>query len=295
MVYTAPMLLAPFLLLGASVGTAWARDPDCPELRAADLTALADQVDQLFAEKQVAAARRALVFAEKKLPCVLDVVKTEDVARFALRYAYALAGDVDTPEAQRWALLARALDPSLPWPAYIPAGHQVRELAIGELPAPTTLEGKGLSVPDGGGVFLDGRFLEGPKAEPGVPHLLQVGDAGGNLETTWIDGTAFPEDLLGPPAGAPPTLPAWYSADGSKVKIQRPKAEWSEARRANLERAVGFAAVGGALYGTALSARSAYDVRPTDGLFVATNGAAVAGATAGATTLVFLGAALFGR
>jgi hypothetical protein len=287
------MLLAPSILLGASV--AYARDPDCIELHQADLTALSDSVDQMYVEKQVGSARRALTFAEKKLPCMLDVVKTEDVARFAIRYAYALAGDLDTPEAERWALLAKALDPSLPWPAYVPPAHQVRSLGGDTAPASTVVEGKGLVVPTGGGVFLDGRFLDTPRAEPGVPHLLQVGDRVGNLETTWMDGTAFPEDLLGPPLDTLPTLPPWFSADGTRIKVKQPKRAWTEPRLANLERGAGFAAAGGALFGSALAARAAYDVRPANGLFLATDGATVAATTAGAASLVFFGAALFGR
>jgi hypothetical protein len=291
MVYTAPMLSAPFLFLAAA-GVALARDPDCPELHLGDLSALSDTVDQLYVENQVGAARRALSFAEKKLPCMLDVVKKEDVARFAIRYAYSLEGD---PEAERWVALSRALDPTLPWPAYVPAGHQIRELALGDPPSFVTLEGKGLRVDAGGGVFLDGRFLDVPKAEPGVPHLLQVGDALGNVESSWIDGTAFPEDLLGEPLDAALLPPPWYSPDGTKVKVKKPREAWSEPRKANLERGLGFAAAGGALYGIALSARGAYDERPTDGLFLATDGATVAASTAGLTSAVFLGAALFGR
>lgn len=287
------MLVAPLALLGPFAAPAFARDPDCPELHATDFTALSDNVDQLYVEQQVASARRTLLAAEKRLPCVLEVVKKDDVARFALRYAYALGGD---PEAERWVALALALDPSLPWPAYIPNGHQVRDLVPDAPPAPVDLPEKGFAVEAGGGVFLDGRFLPTPRAEPGVPHLLQVGDARGSLESTWMDGTAFPEELLGP-AGPPMSLPPWYSADGApvKVKIRKEREPWSEARLANLERAFGFAAAGGALFGTALAARSAYDARATDGLFLVTDGSTVAAGTAGTASLVFLGAALFGR
>lgn len=278
--------------MGPLVADAFARDPDCPELHATDLAALSDSVDQMYVENQVASARRALAFAERKLPCMLDVVKKEDVARFAIRYAYSLEGD---PEAERWVALARALDPELPWPAYVPSGHSIRAVGSEAPPSLSALEGKGFQVPTGGGVFLDGRFLDAPKAEPGVPHLLQVGDGGGNVESSWMDGTAFPEDLLGPPLDAPLSPPAWYAADGSRVKVRKPKEAWSEPRKANLERGAGFALVGGALYGMALAARGAYDDRPTDGLFVTTDGMVVGASAAGATSAVFLGAALFGR
>lgn len=285
------LLTAPPLLLGALATASWARDADCPELHAADLATLVDQVDQLFVDQQVAAARRTLISAEKRLPCILEVVRKEDLARFAIRYAYVLGGD---PEAERWAALAKALDPALPWPAYIPSGHGVRDLAADARPELLPVEDKGFSLPAAGGVFLDGRFLDAPRAEPGIPHLLQVGDAGGNIEASWMDGTAFPEDLLGP-AAAPRTLPAWYSPDGTPVKVKKVREPWSEARLSNLERAAGFGAVGGALFGTATFARGAYDSRPTDALFATTDGATVAAGLAGTTSLVFLGAALFGR
>lgn len=296
------MRVASLAVLIAWGSPALARDPSCPDLTVAQFQAMLDAVDEAYLSQEFGKASAFLAAAEDKVPCVVEIVPTEDVARYALRRAYAVALDLDENEARRWALLARALQPDLPWPSYIPPDHAIRDLLL-EAPEapPIPLRGKGLVTPPSGGVFLDGRFLTRPEAEPGMPHLLQVGDASGDLVITgWQDGTAFPEDLLGPPPANPPTLPEWYGkpVDLSKIKppkVARDRRPWTETRAANLQTAGGFAAAAGAMFASAWIARTAYDQRPNDGLFYAVNGATVASGVAGGASVAWLGLAVFGK
>jgi hypothetical protein len=285
------------LPLLALLGTAQARDPSCPDLTVAQLEGLIEQVDLAYLNLDMRQANALLAAAEPRVPCILEIVPTSVVAAFALRRSYSLALELDPSEAKRWARLAKALEPSLPWPAYIPSDHEIRDLIADEEPAQKIpVRAKGLAVPPGGGVFLDGRFLDKPEAETAIPHLLQVGDVNGELVVaTWQDGTAFPEEILGPPTASPPVLPEWYGKPLGTVKTRKPPRPWTESRERRLETSLGFLVAGGTLYGSALLARSAYEQRPTDGLFYAVDGATVLSGAAGGTALVFLGAALFGR
>lgn len=282
-------------MLALSALQALARDPSCPDLTVAQFQALIDQVDEAYLGFEVKKAGALLAAAEPRVPCIVEVVPTADVARFAIRRSYSVALELDMSEAQRWLALARSLDPEIPWPGYIPGDHEVRDLTA-PIAEPLPLRGKGLVVPPGGGVFLDGRFLERPEAEPGVPHLLQVGDGGGAFVLAlWQDGTAFPEEVLGPPLASDPTLPAWYGKPLGTVKPVRTPRPWTESRLRRLEASAGLLAAGGALYGSALVARTAYEQRPTDGLFYAVDGATLLSGAAGGAAVVFFGAALFGK
>src|SRR5262245_40247067 len=147
--------MAPALL--ALLGLAHARDPSCPDLNVAQFEALIEQVDMAYVNREMRTAGALLAAAEPRGPCILETVPTADVAAFALRRSYALALELDPSEAKRWARLAKALDPSLPWPAYIPSDHEIRDLIAEEDPvARVPVRAKGLATPPGGGVFLDG-------------------------------------------------------------------------------------------------------------------------------------------
>jgi hypothetical protein len=282
------------LVLWLSWGSAQAKDPSCPELYVWQFKALIAAVDEEYTNLEFRRAQMLLDAAGPRVPCVVQIVPTDDLAEFALRRAYAFALDLDENEAQRWAQLAFSLKPGLDWPVYVPPDHAARSLLEGmEALAPLTIEGAGLVVPQAGGAFVDGRFVEVPKAEPGVPHLLQVGDGAGTLVfSDWIDGATFPDELLGPVPETPLTLPRWYSPDG---KIKRAPRPWTPARLHRLESSAGFALAAGALYGTALLARSAYTERATDGLLYTTNGAVIASGASGSAAVVLFGAALFGK
>lgn len=284
--FVAALLLAP---------TAAAQAPACPRTyELGQFRAFLDTVDEEYLNLKFDRAATLLDAGQPSIPCILQIVPTRDIARYAIRRAYALELDLDENEAQRWAALAFALDPEIEWPSYVPPDHAARKMLDGRPPPESiALEGQGLQIPAGGGAFLDGRWLAEPRAEQGVPHLLQVGDAAGELvRSTWIDGTSFPEELLGRPPAVPLEVPRWYGADGRIKKSVRP---WNERRLNRLESSVGFAIAGAALYASSFLARSAYDDRPTDGLFYTVNGSIIASGAAGGTALVLGGVALLGK
>lgn len=277
-----------------SMVDAHAQEPVCPELQVSQFEAFLEAVDEEYLNLEFRRARMLLDAAEPRLPCVVEIVPTADIARYAIRRAYSLALEIDEIEAQRWASLAWALDPEVTWPTYIPPDHAARTLLSEAEPVlPVPIEGHGFVIPFGGGVFLDGRFLPAPVAEPGLPHLVQVGDGEGQIVfSAWQDGTSFPENLLGPPIDPLPTLPPWFNAEGKVKRAARP---WTDTRRHRMESAAGFAVAGGTLFASALVAQAAYQDRPVDGLFYTVNGATIASGAAGATAVVLLGAALFGK
>jgi hypothetical protein len=291
----APSACALSLAVLLVAAPAAAQQPACPRTyELAQFRAYLDAVDEEYLNLDFNKAAALLDAGQPNVPCIIQVVPTEDVARYAIRRAYSLELDLDENEAQRWAALAFALDPELDWPAYVPPDHAARKMLDGRPPPESIdIEGKGFVVPPGGGVFLDGRWLAEPRAEQGLPHLLQVGDAAGELvQSEWIDGTSFPEDLLGRPPSVPLELPRWYGSDGRIKKAARP---WSDRRLHRLESSAGFAIASGTLLASAVLARAAYDDRPTDGLFYTVNGATIGAGAAGGTSVVLLGVALLGR
>ncbi|MEZ4241176.1 MAG: putative metal-binding motif-containing protein [Myxococcota bacterium] len=217
-------ILAPLAGLWLGATPAVAQEDDCKKTYELwQFRAFLDQVDAEYRNVAFDNAWRLLEAGQQNIACVIQVVPTADLARFALQRAYGLELDLDDNEAKRWASLARTLDPGIEWPDYVPETHMARTLfdQIEDVD-PIDLENKGLEVPPRGGAFLDGRWIDRPTAEPGLPHLFQVGDATGVLTVSeWIDGTAFPEDVLGPPPRVPLQVPRWYSPDGRIKKAGR--------------------------------------------------------------------------
>lgn len=268
---------------------ALARPLDCPELFNDQFAAALDEVDAAFEAADFTRARGILQASHERVPCLVEVVPVELMARYALQRAYGEALVIEIEEATRWARLAQALDPAFEWPAYIPSEHEARRLLDG-LPPPesASVRGKGLRPDPGGGIFLDGRYLVRPEAEPGIPHFLQVGDGSGEIWLAqWQDGMVFPEDILGPPAAISDEPPAWFGKPPGSVVGPRP------VRARRLESSLGFAVAAGTLFGSAWIARTAYEQHPTDGLQLAVNGSTAASAAAGGAALGFFGVALF--
>ena len=256
---------------------AQARDPTCPELFNYQFEATLDEVEKSFRNSAFGRARSILDAAEPRVPCLVEIVPTEVLARFARQRAIIAALDVDLDDATRWARLARTLDSETPWPDLIPPTHPAWQvLSEAEATDPTRIPNRGLRIEDGGGVFLDGRLLTLPESELQMPHLLQVGDAYGRLTVSqWQDGLAFPPDVLGPPVEMDDVMPAWFGKPPGSIKGPRP------VRARRFEAAGALALAAGTLYGGAWLARSAYQDRPTDGLRTAVNGTTVASAATG--------------
>lgn len=280
-------LLSVLILLGWSE-PAPARDPDCPELYNHQFEATLEEIDRSFEAQAFSRARDMIDAAYPRVPCLIEIVPTALLARFARQRAWSRALDIDLDEAERWARLAHALEPNAGWPDYVPEHHPSRKI-LEEATATeiTALAGQGLRAIEGGATFLDGVLLTRPEAEPQTPHLLQVGDATGTmLISTWQDGLAFPEVLLGPPVPIEGELPAWYGKPPGSVKGPRP------VRKRRLESAAGLGLAAGSLLGSAWLARDVYLDHPTDGLRTTVNGATVASAAVGTTALAVFGVAL---
>ncbi len=113
----------------------------------------------------------------------------------------------------------------------------------------------------------------------------------------WAEDPSL-EPTFVPVAGAFPLAPGRIDARAPFAPLPRPvraRRDWTDARAANLERGLGFGAAAGLLWVTGLLTGEAYDSRPSDGLFVATDAALIGAATSGAVGVVFTGAAVFGK
>jgi hypothetical protein len=279
-------------LILALSSPALGQDPSCPELLNSQFESALDLAEKALTDADFGTARQVLAGSEERIPCIVEVVPTELLLRFATMRAYQQALDLDQSEATRWAKLAVILsEGDFDWPVWVPPDHEVRNLLDDiEIPERTSLRTRGLVVPEAGGAFLDGQLLARPEAEPGVPHLLQIGDAWGDLTVSrWIDGVAFPDEVLGPAGTGPTVIPAWYGVPRNKIPGKRSQ------RSKRLESALGFAVAGGALFGSAWIVRTTYDERPTDALFYTVNGTTVASGVAGVLSVGFLGAAALTR
>ena len=247
----------------------------CPELHLVQFEDYLDDVDAEFRALRFDRAARLLDAGYPRLPCLREVVPPRDLADYAIRRAWAFALAMDPSESERWSMLARAIDPRIKWPTYVPLEHAVRGWPA-DPPPPARRTDAALTVPADVAVFLDGRYLTVAAAEPELPHLLQLRDREGRIvEAAWQDGTSFPADVLGPPSAIGLT-PAWSAPES--------------ARSGRFTGAAIAGAAAAALYGTAWVARAAYDRNGTDALFYTVDGATLAAGgaalTAGVLTVV---------
>lgn len=266
-----PCYRAPMWIL--SVGVALAQQPACEPASVQGWEAALDAGEESLRTGAIARASALLERTEEQLRCVVEVVPEPLMVRLGRLRAYEHMIDVDAIEAQRWLGLSLSLDPRGRWPSWVPDAHVARTLE-----APEVVIGRadgGLAVPEGGGVFLDGRYLVEPVAQSEVPHLLQVAGADGVVtQAWWIDGAAFPPEVLGPAVPVPPA-PLWFTDPVDPAALRRQR----RARR--LESAGSLALLSGALFGSAWLARTAYDAHPTDGLRTVVNGTTAASGAAG--------------
>lgn len=253
---------------------------DCPDVDLDDWRDALAATDAAFEAAQLPKVRAILEGTAKVLPCLKVVVPTDLIGRYARQQAFLRMVDQDGVEATSWFQLARAADPQGSWPPYVPGRHTARDLSREPAPTQGQVEGLGLVVPEGGGVFLDGRYLVSPTAEAEVPHLLQVANGSGEVTfAAWQQGSVFPDVVLGPPAAVPPA-PLWFT-DPVDPAVAR-----AERRHNRYLAAGGLGAMAVGLFGGALLARQTYDGHPTDGLRVLVNGATIGSGAAATGALV---------
>ncbi len=257
-----------------------ARGADCPNVDLDDWRDALDATDEAFTEARLPDARRLLAGTVQVLPCLKVVVPTDLLGRYARQRAFLYSVDQEGIEALGWYNLARVVDPEGAWPAYVPGRHSARDLSREPAPIRGSMEGQGLLVPDGGGVFLDGRYLFEPVAEAEVPHILQVADGEGVVTWAgWQQGVLFPDNVLGPVITVPPA-PLWFT-DPVDPAVAR-----AEKRKVRFRAAAGFGAMAAGLFGGAHLARASYEQYPTDTMRGVVNGATVGSGVAATAGLV---------
>jgi hypothetical protein len=171
--------------------------------------------------KDVVDVRVRLDRVTERLPCVDDVLPTSAWAEYAQSVAIAYFYRQEEDEMVRWAHAAAWADPSLAWPASVPAEHPLRRmLADNPVPAPSGPADRYLAPPKGGGVFVDGRLAERPEAPLDVPVFVQVFDEDRERVGAWFqNGPAFPSAWLSPTASSA-SPPAWW---GTPATSRAPK------------------------------------------------------------------------
>ena len=169
-----------------------------------------DAVESALLDLDGAQADRLLDYAHHELRCAQTPATPADVGRMASHEAVLHWYDQDPEEAVRWGwAVLDTVGSSTDWPEVTPSGL-LTELNANPLPDATGPQGVGLQPPAKGAVLRSGFLLTEPRAPVRVPGLMQLVDKRGEvLETWWQDGSAFDDDLLGPPRSL--SAPRWYT------------------------------------------------------------------------------------
>lgn len=186
-----------------------------------------DAVDESLASFNLEVAREQLVAVHKGVLCLDTVAQPSYVARVARQFTLVFFFDQDQAAASRWGLGSRFAYPDLPWPSDIGEDHVLRQaLAEVEMPGVAGPDDKGLIVPKKGVAFVDGRLMQSMKVPIEVPVLVQIADKDGLITREyWQDGSAWPDDLLGPPIAAF-VAPTWYKPETADKVAQIKSPLW---------------------------------------------------------------------
>lgn len=172
-----------------------------------------------------------------RILCLRDQIHPRHLVRYGRVRALVAQRQGDESDALYWGQLA-VLDRSVRWPEGMPDGSDAREkLDMMGRRAPTLLEQRGLDVPSGGAVLVDGTLVDRPRASADAPHLVQLIDGDGRVyDTMWQDGTIWRESLLDyDPSPVP--VPARYAAPNPQLDPYAPVALTArEAERRQTER-----------------------------------------------------------
>lgn len=175
-----------------------------------ELVEALDAVEAAVADGNGALAQRILDDVTEAMRCADFLVAPADLGRLARDVSVVAFYAQDYEEMIRWAHLGDATLGGAPWPErlVVPERYDVL-LADLEAPELVRAEPGGVLPPKGGGVFLDGRWIDTAEAAVGSQHLVQVVDKKGVVQRTqWQDGPAFPDALVRIPTSLEP--PDWY-------------------------------------------------------------------------------------
>jgi len=268
------------MLVMALIAGALARPPGCEQVGLKGWKKALAASEEALRVGEFGKAGAMLDETEDRLACLEELAPKELLGAVARQRAYQSMMEFDEVQATQWVQLARITTPEFSWFSWVPDRHIVRRLDREPDPMSGRVRDKGLVIPDGGGVFLDGRYLLVPEAEADVPHLLQVANGEGVVvNAEWISGAAFPDYALSSDAAEAPPPPLWFTNPVDPAELRRAR----RGRRA--QSAAGVAAVSAATFVTAWMARGAYSEHPTDGLRTVVNGATVASGALGVGAL----------
>jgi len=168
-----------------------------------------DAVERAISSDNIGLAEKILDQIYDALRCSVFLVEPRDLGRFSRQMSLSAFYQQERDDSMRWASLDEAIDDT-PWPDALPRPEayveMVTSMKASKVGGP---EGRGLRVPKRGAVLIDGRLATRAEALTSSPHLVQVADGSGQpVRALWMDGAAFPEDLLGEPSVA--SRPGWY-------------------------------------------------------------------------------------
>jgi hypothetical protein len=152
-----------------------------------------DAIDAAFAAFDVEKARLIATDLKENVRCCVDPIHANHLVRHGRQRALAAFFDQDESLMAYWGQLDQ-LNPELPWPeGFEDPEHPLRDtLSFMDKGMPVELKGRGLDLPKGTVLLLDGRPLTKPIAVLDMPHMVQVLDRPGHvISGGWQDGTAF--------------------------------------------------------------------------------------------------------
>jgi hypothetical protein len=198
-------------VLGGGLWTAQAQESPCDgKFALEEWREAMDAVDRAVSVGNVDLSKKILDQIQDALTCSEALVRPPDLGRFARQMSVTAFYRQEDDDATQWAQLSLEADPNAAWPDTLPQPDAYDELLASisgsQRVGPSD---QGLAVPKRGGVIIDGRLALRPEVSPAIPHLVQVADSKGQpLGARWMDGAAFPADLLGQPVEV--SIPKWY-------------------------------------------------------------------------------------
>ena len=219
-------------LLGVGVLTehAQAQAPACQPMGIADMRAGLDQIEAAMRRTAQEKAMGAIILMFERMACLTERATPNDLARYGRLRCEIAFWDQDEDLAIQWCSFAQNIE-NQPWPSRIGETHPIRQL-MADIEKPEALgpSNKDLASPKGGVALLDGRPSNRAVALVEVPHFVQLIDKKQIVVTSrWIDGAAFPEELLIAASGSPPSPPKWLPGSKPRPDWDAPQTTLTEA------------------------------------------------------------------